>query len=573
MFVLLGAWHDVAFYTWIYNTKYYGPETSWADRVLSPGPFLVQFATLYPLVFALGIVGALIVVVRVAQLQPSSRVSATRGWECYLLLWCGTSLAAAMASGRSFDHYFIQCFPPFAWMAAWVPGWIAAQWKTSPLSAATRALGVIALLGLAVTVLWTPLAARRVAQPPLDPALRLSAFIESHSAPDDKIFVWGYNPDIYLYAKRSPATRFLYCTFHTGLIPWTNLDPAKDTTYAIVPGAMDALLADLTRSQPAFIVDCGVGPHRRFSKYPLQKFERLRDYVDAHYVEVDPTRYQAQGFRVFMRSDASRAGPLPEPTVVPPGTRGIPGLHGPTGAGAGRNFYTVDASLEQRDLRGLALYLDGNPVGAVHFPPSKSMLIQVPVSFAETGPQHHQLESVSLLTSGRTLLSGPLDVTMVKLNRSAALRKAFELSVISGGVRANGVRAFLNPRADFDTGERVFSVHAPSLLSYTLPANARVLRGRFGIVPGAYAPENKAPTDGAEFIVRVTDATGTVHVLHQRRLDPAREPADRPPQPFRIELGKFPAPLHLELEINAGPDGVPSSDWTFWSDVVVETAP
>src|SRR5690606_15608084 len=157
------------------------------------------------------------------------------------------------------------------------------------------------------------LSARKVAPPPPDPALPVSNFIRRHSSPADRIFVWGFNADIHLFTDRAPASRYLFCTFQTGLVPWTNLDPAIDTSYAIVPGAIENLLADLRRTAPLFIVDCSAGPHRSFAKYPLRKFPALNSFVAERYVEIDPDRYPAHGFRLFMR----RAAPLAAPADAP----------------------------------------------------------------------------------------------------------------------------------------------------------------------------------------------------------------------------------------------------------------
>jgi len=571
IFVALGAWSDVAFYTWIYNTRYYGPETSLADRVLAPLPFLLKLGRVYPLVFVSGILGAIAVAFRVAQWKPSAGVARTRSWEIFVLLWCGTSLAGAMAGGRSFDHYFIQCLPPFAWMAAWLPGAIIAHWRSFS-RAGLRALAAIFLLGLLVSVGWTPLKARRVEQPPPDPALRLATFIRNHSNPRDRIFVWGYNPDIYLYADRSAASRFLYCTFHTGLIPWTNLDPARDTTYAIVPGAMDALLRDLARTRPAFIVDCGVGPHRRFSKYPLSKFSLLRAYVEKHYVEVDPERYQAQGFRLFMLSDPLKAPAVDAPGITVGGPS-APHVHGPEVVGDGPVKILVDVEAKAPPLRGLALYLDGRPIAATQFPASESMIIESTVSLDAAQPLQHRLQAIATLDDGHRVQSELHDFRVVKIDTTSQARSTLALPTITSYVTADGVRSLNEPRTDVDTGERVFTIHAPSLITYTVPANTKVLRGRFGIFPGAYAPENRAPTDGATFIVRAFDAAGKPHVLLEQFLDPVRNSANRPAQPFRVELTPALGAVRLELEITPGPSGSAASDWTYWSDLVLEISP
>jgi hypothetical protein len=61
-------------------------------------------------------------------------------------------------------------------------------------------------------------------------------------------------------------------------------------------------------------------------------------------------------------------------------------------------------------------------------------------------------------------------------------------------------------------------------------------------------------------------------VLLDRELNPVRNSADRPVQSFYLQLGEFTAPARLEFEITAGPSGNAASDWTFWSDITLETS-
>ncbi|MEO7598759.1 MAG: glycosyltransferase family 39 protein, partial [Opitutus sp.] len=288
LFVIAGAWKDGIFYTWTYNVQFYGPEIGWGDRLLSIAPFFASLAHVYPFVLIAIVLAVIGLALSVVQFRYLATEYVRRRADGYLILWCVTSLVGAMSSGRGYAHYFFQCLPPFAWLAARAGDWLWAQ-ISSTHSNLKRGLAGIGFVALAVSALWTPLGARKVAPPPVDPAIPIASFIRAHSTPADKIFVWGYNPDIYLYANRAPASRFFYCSFQTGLIPWTNEVPGVDTTYAIVRGSMETLLADLARHPPAFIVDCGVGPHRRFSKYPVQNFDVLYSLIQSHYVEVDPS--------------------------------------------------------------------------------------------------------------------------------------------------------------------------------------------------------------------------------------------------------------------------------------------
>lgn len=575
--VLAGAGPSMLFYAWTYNLTYYGPAVDWSTRLLSAGPFFAQLIRIYPLVFIFATMSAIAIAIRVVQFRPSPAVLANRGRECFLLLWCATSLVGAMSGGRGYDHYFFQCLPPLALLAAWAPGVIAASWSSRRSSVAMTTavfLGVITASVAALELFWIPPTARKVPPPPLDPALPIAAFIREHSLPTDKIFAWGYNPDIYLYADRSPASRFVYCSFQTGLIPWTNEDPSIDTTYAIVPGSMDTLLADLRKNSPVFIIDCGVGPHRRFTKYPLRNFPPLRHFVEENYVEINPGHFLPYGFRVLMLRDKSTESLPPGPVIAQTKSdERRPVVIAQPHVGAGTSLITVDTKSTKADLQRLALYVDDQQVSAVRFPLARDMNIQVPVTFDAAGPASHRLEAVLTLADGTRLSSEPFSITVVPLDTSIEKQSVFALPLVAGSVKADGVRALFNPRVDSGDGTRTFALHAPSLLTYSLEPNVRRIRGRYGIPAGAYAPENKGPTDGAEFIIRTVAIDGTTHVLLDRVLNPARKESDRPAQSFDLPLDKSSTRVRLEFEITPGPSGNAASDWTFWSDITLETLP
>lgn len=563
-FVAHGAWADLAFYTWTYNTRYYGPETTWNDRLLAPVPFFTHLFLTYPFVAVAVALGFAALTVRVIQFQPTDQLSRARPGESYLVLWSLTSLGAAMSSGRSFDHYFIQCLPPFALAAAWVINQLpllGARLASSFGRFAGIAVATVVLLG----VVWTARAAREVAPPPRDPALPLADYIRTHSRPADRVFVWGYNADIHLYAGRRPATRYIFCTFQTGLIPWTNLDPARDTTYAIVPGSMDALLADLARVRPLFIVDCGVGPHRRFNKYPLDRFAPLRAVVDRDYLEVEPTRWLGHGFRLFIRRDA----PRPAPGDLVASTADAPFVRR---SASNTLTFGADAPAGQSTLVRLALMIDDREIAAATTPPSTGLVLTTKVDLPAETPGLHHAVTVATWADGHRTVSSPLEIKRESDAITPAQSTAFALPRIRGTVSATGVRALFNPNAGWTDGVHQFSLHAPSLVRYILPADATAVRGHFGLPAGAYAPENKAPSDGAQFLIRLVTPDGRIRTLLDRLLRPAREPGDRPEQSFRVDLSGAPEGSVLELEISPGPDGNPSSDWTYWSDVELETS-
>ena len=314
-----GALGDAIFYTWTYNLAYYGAEITTADRLAAlPGPFLLLGASQAVLV-GLWVLGALASLHRLAQRQPSATEAATNPSLLYLALWTVLAWAGAASSGRSFDHYTIQFLPAFCLGGGLVLAALA-DW-TRPAHRWFVRFGAGVLLAV---VLWQVSSAAwssRGRTLPDDTSRPVATYIREHSTAADRIFVWGFHADIYLYADRKPASRYLFGSFITGMIPWTNVAPGVDTTYAIVPGTMNRLLQDLTAHAPRFIVDCSAGPNRYWQKYPPENYPPLRDYIRQHYRQVEPSRFLHQGYRLYQRlapgetADAAETMP-PLPAAV-----------------------------------------------------------------------------------------------------------------------------------------------------------------------------------------------------------------------------------------------------------------
>ena len=466
-FAAHGALRDAVFYTWTYNLTTYGPEIDRAARLASAVMPFQLIGGAQPWLLALWLTGALAVIHRLLQRQPAPTESAGNPGLLFLAVWSLAGVAGAASGGRSFDHYTIQFLAPFCLGAGLVLARLTTWVRSIALYRSGRVLAAFALAVVAIDAVITAVAARRRTLPD-DPSLRVSAYIREHSDPSDRIFVWGYHPDIYLHAHRRPASRFLYASFMTGLVPWTNTAPDRDTAYAIVPGTMDTLLAELTAHPPLYIVDCSAGPNRHWQKYPTDLFPAFHAFIRERYRLDAPHQFVPQGFRLYrLRSPAEAATDL----VNPP----------------------------------------------------------LPTEIANT------------------LTLGTLGSPLVPVAASA--RHGANLSMVDGRLE--------------------YFAHAPSSLVYRLSPEAAALRGGFGIRAGAYAPENQGPTDGAEFIIRWRPDSGTEQVLLRRLLRPREEAADRGLHSFQVHL-----PPHqggeLELLIGTGSADNSASDWTFWTDLLLE---
>ncbi len=216
------------------------------------------------------------------------------------LAWLAAMVPALAAGGRFFPHYYLMPLPPVCLLAA--PGFLAiADGRSRRL----RLVEAFTALGVAVTIVlswgWYSI------KPGLADSQRsytsVAAYVRAHTARDDRIFVWGNSPEIYVYADRVMATRFAFCNYMTGKIWGTAAADTDilDTDRFAVPRAWDELVADLGRTPPAVIVDAAAGRLDGFGLNAAPRYPDLWEIIQRAY------RQEAviEGVPVYRRAGGS----------------------------------------------------------------------------------------------------------------------------------------------------------------------------------------------------------------------------------------------------------------------------
>jgi 4-amino-4-deoxy-L-arabinose transferase-like glycosyltransferase len=199
-----------------------------------------------------------------------------------LLGLLAVSAIGAAAGGRFYPHYYVQLIPPLALLAA---PYYAQLWsrKIQPSYWLLRPTTTWAWLAITVVVFsikhWTGLAPQRV-------PFEAGRYLLTHSAPGDRIFVWGQSPEIYLDAHRRPACRYITTFPLTGYV-FGGPIPGLDTRSRILPGAWTTLEQDFARHQPIYIVDVQAGPNT--AHYPVKDFSMLAKLLAERYQPVTQT--------------------------------------------------------------------------------------------------------------------------------------------------------------------------------------------------------------------------------------------------------------------------------------------
>jgi hypothetical protein len=251
---------------------------------------LIGGAALVP--YALGLAGAATAAAGVARVLRR-RVNAERWVEADVpspsmtlgFLWLVTSAVAVKTGGRFFGHYFHLVLAPLCLLAA--PSF-SRLWQKNRSSRA-----ILAVLCALPAALFFALATsgRSVAadlderEPPYD---EVAARIATLTAPEERIFVWGNSPQLYVLARRPLGTRFSSCNFVTGESPGTPTETGRwDADSNQDPATWQMLFADLERRRPALLVDAAAAGWNGYDKYPLARYPRLAAYVAEHYRPVE----------------------------------------------------------------------------------------------------------------------------------------------------------------------------------------------------------------------------------------------------------------------------------------------
>src|SRR5881392_4273834 len=204
-----------------------------------------------------------------------------------LLGLLAASAIGAAAGARFYPHYYVQLIPPLALLAAphYVRLWSRKQpWLLRPVTWAWLALTVIAFS----IVHWMGLARQRAPS-------EAGRYLSTHSAPGDRIFVWGQTPKIYLDAHRRPASRYITTFPLTGYV-FGGPIPGFDTRSRILPGAWTTLEQDFARHPPTYIVDVQADP--KTAQHPVKNFPILAKLLAERYQLV---AYTAEGVIYRMR--------------------------------------------------------------------------------------------------------------------------------------------------------------------------------------------------------------------------------------------------------------------------------
>jgi len=209
-FAAAGVWHELLDATVWNNLAYAGgtrladyPRYFWAQFRGSLVPLGPVYAAAAAAPFLLGLPGA-------------GRARRSLAW---VGAWLASSLAAVAAGGYFRQHYFVLTIPPLALLAGAALDTAARRLLPSRRAAAALAVAAaLALVAHAVFEGWwyygpssgAEKMGRLYGSNPFPETLPTARWIAAHSAPDDRVFVYGSEPQLLFHAGRRSASRYIF---------------------------------------------------------------------------------------------------------------------------------------------------------------------------------------------------------------------------------------------------------------------------------------------------------------------------------------------------------------------------
>jgi len=227
------------------------------------------------------------------------------GFERGLLLLLGLTVLPVCIGRRFYEHYFLQFVPPLALLGAPQLARLARGYRD--LSRPRRALLLaFALAAPAANLAFTLHRALSGEYPGQDQKARaIAAWLDRHTSPDERVFMWGDYSAIYCLADRLPGTRYMRTTPLVGDFDPLHLPEGFDFRPYRSERDIALALADLRANQPAIVLDTSPADVHRWSLFPLGKVPALESYVARHYRPVG----QPAGAVVYRRAGPGEPPP------------------------------------------------------------------------------------------------------------------------------------------------------------------------------------------------------------------------------------------------------------------------
>lgn len=311
LYAAAGHLHELVYYTITYNARIYMAPFTPEFRENANRAWIVEHATELALVAAACLAMIVRPLAHAARPRELVRAFSEQGFEVTVALIAVATLVGARAPMRDYQHYYIQTLP---WLGLLFGLLVEASLPAARglRRAATHALVLLPLVGLTLFG-WSARRRYWAEQKQtrknhymnpwryVERNREICSLVHRYSKPEDRLFVWGFEPALYYDCRRKPASRYVFTVYPAGYVPWFHGEPREKEAERVVPGSQEILLSELERAKPPVIVDAA----RDMGKRWMSDIPKLGNYLRAHYVQVATVH----GLPVWVRNPAGTAEP------------------------------------------------------------------------------------------------------------------------------------------------------------------------------------------------------------------------------------------------------------------------
>ncbi len=185
------------------------------------------------------------------------------------LIWTVFSYLGVCAGGRFYHHYFVQIIPGLTIMAALTIYYLyktIKKFKTGIIAA----LIVLTLVQPTIGI-FGPESGLHRNHTITTQLYETGEYVKSITGPEDKIYVWGYAPEIYVYSERfSPTKHYKFWIVVKSL----------DTQNIVKENVNDSIFLDhLKNDKPSVFIST----NKRMDP-GLDEYERLNNFIKENYI-------------------------------------------------------------------------------------------------------------------------------------------------------------------------------------------------------------------------------------------------------------------------------------------------
>jgi 4-amino-4-deoxy-L-arabinose transferase-like glycosyltransferase len=167
-----------------------------------------------------------------------------RGRNLLLVGWALASLAGVIAGKSFFGHYFIQVIPALVLLST-----AALLFLFNNKKVILTVLIILVCAGLNIGhwvdfLLSTPeeISVKKYNTANFAIARDVASYVQSAAAPQESIYVWGAEPEVYFYSQRKAASKYIYYL------------PILFGSREYSLSAQDRVMADIGKDHPQYIV-------------------------------------------------------------------------------------------------------------------------------------------------------------------------------------------------------------------------------------------------------------------------------------------------------------------------------